>query len=276
MANLTVQGGSGAILGGRKVQIPGVTVLNYEDAPPFKMSAEDGEDRVADERVSLIVLHTTTGQMPQTLVPGVGPVGDLAERNARYWATNASQASAHLIVDRDGSVIQIADLLKKITYHAGNRVVNHKSIGIELAIGKDGILYEGAMRALIALLDFLTRQPGIEVPRQYAIGPWPIANIGSEFRGIISHRDVGNRGEGDCGPVPYRFLAEAGYEALNVSQGAHRALWRTRQAQLNQELYRAEPTAPFLALDGDPGPATWALSKRFHHPTGQWVRRPGD
>jgi len=275
MADLTVQGGTGLILGGRKTQIPSVTVLNYEDAPQFKMSREDGEARGADEAIRLIVLHTTTGSMPQHLRPGKGPVGDLAERNARYWATSTRQASAHLVIDRDGSVIQIADLLRSITYHAGNREVNHHSIGIELAIGSDGILYEGQMEALMVILDTLTRHPEIPVPRQYAIGPWPIANIAS-FRGIISHRDVGNRGEGDCGPVPYTYLERARYDAVNVSLGADRSLWRTRQAQLNQQLYTADAHATPLKLDGDPGPATWALSKRFHHPTGQWVRRPGD
>lgn len=275
MSNYTVMIATGLILGGRKVQVPGLQVTNFEDAPQLKMRREDGEPRDPDKRIRLIVLHTTTGRMPQRLKPGFGPVGDLAERNASYWATSKSGASAHLVVDHDGSWVQIADLLRDVTYHAGDKTVNHGSIGIEIAIGHDGTLYEGQMASLLAMLDFLTRQPEIPVPRQYATGPWPIPNIGRRFRGIIAHRDVGGRGEGDCGPVPYSTLALGGYDALDVSQENHTSLWKARQALLNQRLQALDASLPLLALDGDPGPATWEALRRFYK-HGQWSQRPGD
>lgn len=271
---LTVLSGTGLIANGRRVQIPGVTVTNPLDAPQFAMSHEDGEDRPADQQITLIVVHTTTGEMPQFLKNGAGPVGDLAERNARYWSTNASVASAHLVVDLDGSVVQIADVVRKITYHAGNPPVNHGSIGIELAIGKDGFLYQKQMEALIATIDALTRLPEVDVPRQYASGRWPIPNVASEFSGIIAHRDVGNRGEGDCGPVPYQFLQAARYDALDVGAGAHLTLWRGRQTLMNT--VAAGQGWPQIAVDGRLGKATWALARKVKPPFGHWIVRPGD
>lgn len=272
--NLTVQGGTGLIVNGRKVTIPGVDVVNHLDAPQFAMSHEDGDTRAPGQRITLIVIHTTTGEMPQFLKNGRGPVGDLAERNVRYWSTNAGVASAHLVVDLDGSIVQIADVVRKVTFHAGAPPVNHASIGIECAIGRDGFLYQVQMESLIAVLDTLTRQPEIDVPRQYASGRWPIPNVAGVFRGIIAHRDVGGRGEGDCGPVPYQFLNAARYDAVDVGAGAQQALWRGRQTLMNS--VAAGQGWPQITVDGQLGPATWALSKRVKPPFGQWIVRPGD
>lgn len=270
----------GFLIDDTRYTVPGIEVVTWRDSPEaaiFTMSPEDGCPRPKDTRIRLIVLHTTTGRMPQKLLPGRGPVGDLAERNARYWATSKRQASAHLVLDHDGSWVQIADLLKTITYHAGseeNPGVNSVSLGIEIAIDHQGRLYEAQMQSLVTVLDALTRHPKIPVPRQFHEGPWPVPHVASRFRGLIAHRDVGNRGEGDCGPEPYKALRAAGYDACDVSKDAHLALWRERQAWLNTRAV-AESLQP-LRVDGDPGAKTWELAQRFMPPHGQWVQRPGD
>lgn len=270
----------GFLIDDARYAVPGIEVVTWRDSPEaaiFAMSPEDGCPRPKDTRIRLIVLHTTTGRMPQKLLPGRGPVGDLAERNARYWATSKRQASAHLVLDHDGSWVQIADLLKTITYHAGSEVnpgVNSVSLGIEIAIDHQGRLYEAQMQSLVTVLDAFTRHPKIPVPRQFHDGPWPVPQVASRFRGLIAHRDVGNRGEGDCGPEPYKALRAAGYDACDVSKDAHLALWRERQAWLNERA--AAEGLPTLTVDSDPGPRTWGLARRFKPPHGQWVSRPGD
>jgi hypothetical protein len=264
----------GFVIDGQRVVVPGCPVVTYLEDPRFAMSREDGETRGDNEAVDSVGLHTTTGNMPQKLLPGAGPVGDLAERNARYWSTSAGVASAHLIVDLDGTWVQVADLLRKITYHAGHRELNHRSFGIEIAIPASGNLYEAQLKSLMALLDFVTRfeHPRFRIFRQYAVGQWPMAGIG-DYRGIFGHRDVGNRGEGDPGPLVYNFLQAAKYDAVNVPRGEHKSLWQSRQAWLNQQPQSAG--LPPLKVDGDPGGATWARAK-LCKPHGQWVSRPGD
>lgn len=270
----------GFLIDDARYAVPGIEVVTWADSPEaavFAMRDEDGCPRPSKAEIRLIVLHTTTGRMPQKLKPGRGPVGDLAERNARYWATSARQASAHLVLDLDGSWVQIADLLQTTTYHAGSGVnpgVNTVSIGIEIAIPHDGTLYEAQMESLVTALDAFTRHPKVRVPRQFHEGAWPVPEIASRFRGIIAHRDVGNRGEGDCGPTPYTYLRAAGYDACDVLKDAHLALWQNRQKWLNERA--AAEGLPTLTVDGDPGPRTWGLARRFKPPHGQWVSRPGD
>jgi len=244
--------GTGLVIDGSRVNVPGVNVLNFSDAPELAMSDADGETRLPTEAIHLLVLHTTTGRMPQRLQPGKGPAGDLAERNARSWSGSARVASAHLIVDLDGQVVQIADLAKKITYHAGHKAVNHHSIGVEIAITGDGKLYEGQMDALMAVVNLLTRHPRFNLVRTYAKGSWPMAGI-ADFRGVISHRDVGNRGEGDCGPVPYQYLDRHNYTPLAFPGPAQASFWKDVQAKMNT----MRPGKPALSVDGIPGRMTF-------------------
>lgn len=271
--------GTGLILNGSKIPLPGRDVVNYLDAPQFKLNREDGVPRDPTTALRFIVLHTTTGSMPQVLKPGKGPVGDLAERNARYWTTaktktgTLQQAGAHLIVDFDGTWIQTCDLLSMCAYHAGSEAnpgVNKVSIGIEVAIGNDGTLYDEQMASLVEMVDLLTRLTGI--PRQYLKDRWPVAQVARRFRGIIGHRDVGNRGVGDPGPEPYAALDRAGYPGLSIAD--HTALWTERQMWLNAEA--AKVGAPTIGVDGDPGRETLVLAHQFKRPWGQWLDRPGD
>lgn len=267
--------GSGLVVDGVKYKLGNREVVNWIDAPIFTMNPEDGEDR--DDVISLVVLHTTTGRMPQILKPGAGPVGDLAERNARYWKTGKDKngdlavACAQLVNDFDGSWVQIADLKKKIAYNAGSRPVNHKSIGIENCIHENGSMWQSEMDSMIEMLDFITRL--FRIPREYNSGLWPVPGI-EKFRGVIGHRDVGDRGVGDPGPVVYAALAAAGYRGLNVPAGEHLQVWRQRQTWINEEL--AKLGLPLIPVDGDPGPKTFAASERLGKKHGQWTPRPSD
>jgi N-acetyl-anhydromuramyl-L-alanine amidase AmpD len=74
--------------------------------------------------ISKLLIHNTDG-----------PTLD----GAVSWLCNTeSQASAHLIIGRDGKVACIVDF-DKAAWHAGNRYVNHASIGIECVADKNNL-----------------------------------------------------------------------------------------------------------------------------------------
>lgn len=269
----------GVIIGGIQEAVPGLEVTSWEDAggPPRLKRGEDCRDRFT-RWVRGIVLHTTKGipggsdNRAQVIRPGLGPdrKGDVGA--ARFWATSAKQAGAHLVVDFDGSVVCLADLLTEASFHAGE--VNEVTIGIEIYQGSDAELYEGQLEAVVRLVDFLTRR--FRIQRQ-CHGPYkggPVARIAEGAQkvvGIYGHRDVTtNRGSGDPGDAVFARLVRAGYEQYDFSIGEDKAVWRQRQEQLNTEL------GVGLTVDGVPGQKTVAALVDSGRPTGLWVSRPSD
>lgn len=108
------------------IEIP-EPVVTWEDRPEFALSSEDfrvNVNRVIDQTV----IHTTTGEGPQTFGE-IGPSGQGAENNARYWRRNKNSASAQLLVDSDGSIVQTHFLIPIIAWHA--KGASPRSIGIE-------------------------------------------------------------------------------------------------------------------------------------------------
>jgi N-acetyl-anhydromuramyl-L-alanine amidase AmpD len=74
--------------------------------------------------ISKLLIHNTDG-----------PTLD----GAVSWLCNTeSQASAHLVIGRDGKVACIVDF-DKAAWHAGTRYVNHASIGIECVADKNNL-----------------------------------------------------------------------------------------------------------------------------------------
>lgn len=96
--------------------------------------------------VDTIVLHNTAGSLSGSL--------------ARFQDPKA-QVSAHYVVDRNGDVYQVVDE-KNVAWHAGNRDVNLRSIGIEI------VAYNGALgmtneqeTAVVALVKGLVKKYGV-------------------------------------------------------------------------------------------------------------------
>lgn len=270
------------IIAGVRHILPGIDIATWEDDPLLTLAPEDGRYRPDDTLIDLITTHTTSGEGPQILRPGRGPGGTHAERVVRYWTTSKTKkgdkttAGAQLILDYDATWVQTCDLRRRAAFHAGcetNPGVNGRSIGIEIAINAKGELYEGQMESYVAMMDALSRL--FDVPREYAAGVWPIPNlVDQNFPGCIGHRDVGNRGAFDPGPIPYTYLQRAGYLPTNVQAGEHIARWKERQGFLNAQAIAAG--LPVLKVDGIRGPKTQAYARRFKGPIGQWVDRPGD
>jgi hypothetical protein len=269
----------GVIIDGKDEGVPGLTIENWIANPgvPRLKRGEDCRQRFT-RWVRGIVLHTTRGipggsdHRAQLIKPGLGPdrKGDLG--TARFWATSAVQAGAHLVVDFDGSMICLADLRLEVSFHAGE--VNEVTMGIEIFQGADAELYQGQLDAVVRLVDFLTRR--FKIQRQfhspYKKGPVPRIAVGAlDVVGLYGHRDVTtNRGNGDPGDAIFQTLASAGYESFDFALDEDKTTWRQRQEQLNTDF------GVGLTVDGVPGQKTAAALIASGRPSGLWVRRPGD
>jgi N-acetyl-anhydromuramoyl-L-alanine amidase len=151
--SLNVHGPTGLLLGARQVLSP------HHDARPAGVNAD------------LIVMHGIS------LPPGEfgGPwidrlfTGHLPPAAHPYFATiQGSRVSAHVLVRRDGEVVQYVPLHRRawhagVSQYEGRAACNDFSIGIELE-GTDDVSYESAqygaaatvIRALLAAYDTLS------------------------------------------------------------------------------------------------------------------------
>lgn len=225
-----------------------------------------------------IVLHTTKGipggrdQRAQVILPGLGSNREHDVKVAQFWSTDPTPSGAHLVVDRDGSIVCTADLLLEGAFHAGP--VNDVSIGIEIYQGDGAELYEGQLAVVVRLLDWLTRRFGIQrqIPHRYLRRPVTrLAAGGRNLVGVYGHRDVtDNRGSGDPGDAIFDLLAAASYERWNFESGADLVAWKQRQADL------IEQTGRQLDIDGIPGLGTQRAILANGRAAGMWIARPGD
>ena len=112
-----------------------------------------------------------------------------------WWLSGGhSHASAHYVISRDGSIVQLVHL-SDIAWHAGNRKVNEHSIGIEHV----GETYDPAgftneqYRSSARLVAWLVRRYGIPVDREHIIGHYqvPDPNNPGAYGGSDHHTDPG-------------------------------------------------------------------------------------
>lgn len=131
-------------------------------------------------KITTIVIHATDG-------------GSLAG-NVWWLSGGHSHASAHYVVSRDGSIVQLVHL-SDIAWHAGNWNVNVHSIGVE-HVGEtyDPNGFTAAEYASSArLVAWLVRRYDIPVDRRHIIGhaQVPDPNDGSLTGGSDHHTDPG-------------------------------------------------------------------------------------
>jgi hypothetical protein len=260
------------IIDGKPEELPGLVTASWFDNPRLRLKRDDYRPR-STRWVRNIVLHTTKGipggkdMRPQVILPGLGPDTDVETRIARLWSTDGRGAGAHLVVDHDGGIACLADLMTEAAFHAGS--CNTTSIGIEIFQGAGAELYAGQLDAVVALVDWLTRRFGIQrqIPAGYHGKPCTRLELGAiDFVGVFGHRDCSsNRGEGDPGDEVFRMLALAGYEQFDLDIARDRMAWKARQRDM-----------AITPIDGVPGPATRDVLARRGRPFGMWVPRPGD
>jgi N-acetyl-anhydromuramyl-L-alanine amidase AmpD len=106
----------------------------------------------------------------------------------------AREASAHFVVSHDGEIVQLVDP-NDVAWHAGNRAVNERSIGIE----HEGFSYvQGSITrteldASARLVAWLAARYGIPIDRTHIIGhaEVPDPNHPGELGGADHHTDPG-------------------------------------------------------------------------------------
>lgn len=251
--------GSGLIVDGKVIAVPGLNVINWHDDPSLELSIpQDGIHRRTVK--TGVVLHTTRGipggkdLRPQQIRPGVQPDSEYGERLVDMWKTDSRCAGAHLCVGHGGEVWQFADLVRDVTYHA--TTVNSRTIGVEYHQGNNAELYTGQISAGVQLSLFITTldEHGILIARQMPDkyrGPLPRLVAGArDFSGVFGHRDqTDNRGMGDPGDAIMEAHGRAGFigHDLRVRPGslpADRKWWIPIQREIG------------VVADGIPGPAT--------------------
>lgn len=271
--------GTGVILDGKAVLMPGFDIQNFVDNPKLRLGTGDFRQRKPQEKanIHLIVMHTTGGipggfdLRPQTILPGFGPSSNAGERVVGSWTHDTKRpGGAHFIVDFDGRIYCCADLVLTAAYHAS--AANGPSVGIEVVQGHGRAeLYASqiatAARLAVQLCAIMPIPIQRQIPKPYKGHPLARFVTGqhtgtplSDVVGIVGHRDLTNsRGEGDPGAAIMDALEDAGCERFDFEHYEDIVVWKQRQAILN-----------VLPHDGIPGPKTTAALKAAGHDNGLW------
>lgn len=200
--------------------IPGVVVTTWKDNPIFSLSPEDFRSAPSRDILQTII-HNTRGDGPITAeIDGIGPSGDDAENNARYWRKNKQSAAAQILVDSDGSAVQTHYLQPVIAWHAGTASIG--SVGIECvqrgpASGFAVYSVQAKTAAAIIAGMIALNHPRVSMLRpdgtlairtQYNTRDALRRRIAPTQRGVYGHRDVDpvNRGLNDPGDALMRWV----------------------------------------------------------------------
>jgi N-acetyl-anhydromuramyl-L-alanine amidase AmpD len=151
--------------------------------PPLTWKRGDGSYTKASRgthAITTIVIHDTDG-------------GSL-DGNVWYLSGGHSHASAHYVIARDGSIVQLVHL-SDIAWHSGNASVNAHSVGIEhVGDTYDPVGYTTAeYRSSARLVAWLARRYSIPVDRTHIIGHSQVAdpNNPALLGGSDHHTDPG-------------------------------------------------------------------------------------
>jgi len=262
------QGITGLVVSGRLVGVPTLKVIPpASHGGPRWAALSPGDCRPRPALwIRQVIVHSTGGRWPQTILPGAGPGGE-ATRFADIWSTDPVHSAAQILVDSTGAVACLCDLVATMAYHAEGS--NPWSVGIEMYQRSDGGIYQATIDATAQLCMGLCDALGI--PAQFdgrAYAGTPLSRMetgagalrhnsgGPDLVGIFGHRDnTSERGRGDPGDAIYAALLAAGAEPLDFASGQDLAMGRRRQAALNARGER-------LVVDGLIGPASIAAARR--------------
>jgi len=252
----------GLLVNGQETRIEDLVIINPNDAEWCRLDPKDFRARPT-RWVRQIILHTTKGDSPQTVLAGQGP-GGRAKRTADFWRNDPKPSAAHVVIDNDGTVACLCDLATTEAFHA--TVSNAWSIGIEMCQEANNGIHEAVYTSAVKLVPALCRIFGIQfqVPKlPYKNEPLRrMANGGEQCVGVFGHRDnTPRRGHGDPGDEIFVRLAEIGAERFDHNAGEDLDVWRTRQDTLNQ-------AGAGLIVDGVPVPKTVDALKAAGHAHG--------
>jgi hypothetical protein len=259
---------TGLLVQGKLVPVAGLHVIPpASHGGPAWATLDPGDYRARTTPwIRQVILHTTKGLWPQSVLPGAGP-GGRTRWVAEFWRGDAAHSAAQLVVDTDGTVACLCDLVRAASYHAQGS--NPWSVGIEMYQEASGGIYDATLFATSLLVQALCDV--LSIPPQIPRGPYrgaPLARMetlrGAERRqlggpdvvGVLGHRDnTRTRGRGDPGDEIWTRLAARGFEPVDYAAGEDLAIGRQRQAAL---IARGER----LVADGLVGPASLAAARR--------------
>lgn len=200
---------SGLVIAGAQYEVPGVRILSWLDDAALRLDFPNDGFRMPGRQLRAVVLHTTQGKWPQIVAQGAGK--PTARATIRYWERSSEHAGAHLIVDADGTVFCLADLVDDVAYHCVG--LNKASVGIEVKQAPDGTLYGEQLATISRLVPMLCSL--LEIPRRVCCNYRGVREDLDTFRGVLGHRDASrNRGRGDPGDCVMNAVLEAGFEAV--------------------------------------------------------------
>lgn len=167
--------------------------------------------------VAHIVLHTTGGYpdskhpTPQRIRSEAAEARHCQARNVyAYWTRTDRIGAAHLLVDADGAIYQIADLSTRAMYHAVG--FNQVSIGIEVVQQGDSSLFAAQLVSVVELCEWLALR--FALPHSVAMPYVGVRDV-VDGVGVLGHRDLSsNRGSGDPGDFVMEALVDAGWVAV--------------------------------------------------------------
>jgi len=265
---------TGLLIDDALVPVPGLTIVApASHGGPAWATLRPGDCRPRSSRwIRQLINHSTSGDWPQLVREGAGNRG-LAARIANLWGADPTHSGAHLVIDTDGTVVCLADLVRTETYHAEGS--NPWSVGIEMCV-TNGAIYRATLAAAVTLDLALCGLLGI--PAQIHSAAYrgePLRRMevvneagrhnsgGPDVVGIFGHRDnTSRRGRGDPGNELYAMLVAAGCEAFDFDRDEDRIASKWRQAALNARDLATRFAGPRLTIDGLCGPASIAAMKR--------------
>lgn len=215
---------SSIVYDGSLVELDGFEILNYAQHPTDVPIVRDGKRRAVPP--TAITLHTVHGKLGP-LRPGK-KASAKAEAYAKYQARTPREVSWHFTLDTDGTVVQSADPVRWLAWHAGH--VNGWTVGIELVQDDDGALYDFQLEVCARFLGVLCDRLGI--PRRFladahgaplrgpvkSLQPVSEGGLAKQWPGVFGHRNVTtNRGPGDPGDHVFEALRRAGFQAVEPS-----------------------------------------------------------
>lgn len=191
-------------------------------APPYKGCAK----RV--DAIDLIAFHWTGGEGGCERVAGV--------LRTRTDGTRPTPLSIHFVIDYDGRIVQMADPVTTVCYHAGK--VNGRSIGIEMSnraalpaqsnrprrtrttrinngrVHRHADFTDKQYKSALELSNLLAHMA--EIPR---VAPLYARKVDlSGFRGACEHIHAGSRSNkvDCCGAVMEHLIVKGGWDAAEL------------------------------------------------------------
>jgi|SRR5688572_935766 len=251
---------NGVLINGRYEHVPGLNITSPGAGAPSWVKLNVGDYRArprgADGWVRQVIVHTTKGVWPQTVLPGAGK-GDRDKIVADFWNGDPEHSAAQVVFDNDGSIVCLCDLALVAAFHAG--LSNNWSIGIEMYQELGGGVHEAVYQSMMIFVPWLCSRFGIafQIPKGPYLGR-PIdrmRNGGPDMVGVFGHRDnTHRRGKGDPGDEIGKRFAALGAEQLDFAANEDITVWTRRQSWLNAHGAR-------LKVDGIAGPGTIAAMR---------------